>query len=330
MEAMGTREALLGAVGAAMVFAFAACSHDWDNLDPRLGATSAGGAGPGPGGAGPGSGGAAPGSGGSGGTGMGGSSVTSSSATGGAGTGGSVPALVDTDLVVRYFIDEAASGTNPQHLDDFAPAPLDLPLTYSAGLAYTAVAGNRGLKWAAPNTVGDGRIAIAGTKIVNALNGSTEGTIEAVVDVEAVNAGNTHITCIGPGGNAGGFSLIAAGPNAVRLVWHEGVNIGTWSVPITTSGRVVLHAVLDTGLSTSSARTRLYVNGQAATSSGGTPPAMSATIDLTPDIDFVIGNAVGTPLSIGGTIYYVAMYSGALSQQDIATNTQRLLASDDP
>ncbi len=43
-----------------------------------------------------------------------------------------------------------------------------------------------------------------------------------------------------------------------------------------------------------------------------------------------VGNGVGaTDLSIEGVIYYVAMYSSALSVPQVAVNTELLLAADD-
>ena len=246
------------------------------------------------------------------------------------GAGGAAPALVDRSLVVRYYVDEAASAQGPSELLDAAPNPLNLGLTYSPQLSFTTVSPNRGLHWTAASSAGDARATITGTKFHNLLHGSTTATIEAVVDVAAVGGGNCHITTVGPGGNAGDLSLHTTNDTSVRLSWHSATNIGTWTVPITTSGRVVLHAVLDTTEPSTADRTKLYVDGEAAVLTSGTQPALNATVDLTPSTTFVIGNGVGTStLSIGGTIFYVAYYAGALSEQEVATNIKLLAVSDD-
>ena len=259
----------------------------------------------------------------------GGGGTTGSGGSGG--SGGSAPTLVDRGLVVRYHVDEAGSGQGPSELIDAAPSPLNLAMTYSPELSFTSASSNRGLVWTAAGSQGDGRVSIGGTKFHNSLHGSTAATIEAVVDVSAVGtAGNWHITTVGPGGNAGDLSLHLTGATSVRLSWRSATNIGTWNVPITTVGRVVLHAVLDTTEPTATMRTRLYVDGQTAGASSGTPPTLNDTVDLSASTAFVLGNGVGsTTLSIGGTIFYVAYYSSALSAQEVATNTALLLSSDD-
>jgi hypothetical protein len=254
--------------------------------------------------------------------------------TGGAGAeggaGGSAPTLVDRGLVVRYFIDEAGSGQGPSELFDAAPNPLDLALTYSADLAFTSVSSGRGLRWTANNSSGDARATITGTKFHTMLHGSTTATIEAVVDVTSVGGAYNHFTTVGPGGNAGDLSLFTASNTTVRLAWDSATDIGTWTVPMTTAGRIVLQAVLDTSLATATDRTRLYVDGVAAPRASGTPPAQGSTVDLTPSTTFVIGNGVGsTTLSIGGTIFYIAYYAEALSLDDLSTNAELLAASDD-
>ena len=43
----------------------------------------------------------------------------------------------------------------------------------------------------------------------------------------------------------------------------------------------------------------------------------------------VCGNGFTYPLSIQGTIYYLALYSAALSETQISTNIARLQSSDD-
>lgn len=268
--------------------------------------------------------------------GTGGSSSTGG-ATGTGGTGGSgggagagEPPLSERGLVVRYHIDEAGSGQGPTQLLDAAPNPLNLGLTYSSALSFATIYGNRGLRWTDHDLTGDARIAITATKLQTMLHGSTTATIEVVTSVDDVSASSCHFTTVGPGGHPGDLSLFTTSDTSVRLVWNGATDIGTWAVPISGLGRVVLHAVLDTTESAAAARVQLYVDAVAATKTGGTPPDQHDTVDLSASTTFVVGNGVSaTNLSIGGTIFYVAYYASALSQAEIATNVELLSAFDD-
>jgi len=94
--------------------------------------------------------------------------------------------LVDRGLIVRYFVDEAASGQGPSQLLDAAPSPLNLGITYSTALSFAEVASNRALNWTSGDAAGDARVSLGSTKINSALQGSTSGTIEVVVNVTAL------------------------------------------------------------------------------------------------------------------------------------------------
>jgi hypothetical protein len=178
---------------------------------------------------------------------------------------------------------------------------------------------------------GDARVAITATKVYTALHGSMTATVEAVVDVLAVDTGSygSPIVSIKASGASEGLVLQSSNPAELTLIWHGGANIATWAVPLSSSGRIVLHAVLDTTQASAPARTMLYVNGAPSALSGGQTPAQNATIDLTAATAFVVGSGVTSSLSIAGNIYYLAMYSSALSASEVAANAALLQGSDD-
>jgi len=137
--------------------------------------------------------GAAGATGGSGATGGGTGAMGATGGGGQGGSGGNAPTLVDRGLLVRYYIDEAASGQTPQQLIDAAPSPLNLTINYTPSLTFTEVASNRGLHWALLGSSANARTTLDGTKILSGLNGHTTGTIEAVVDVTAVGDGTREL-----------------------------------------------------------------------------------------------------------------------------------------
>ena len=52
-------------------------------------------------------------------------------------------------------------------------------------------------------------------------------------------------------------------------------------------------------------------------------------MDLAQAAAVIVGNDIDDPRSIGGDIYYVALYSSALSEAEVAANVARLAADDD-
>jgi hypothetical protein len=181
-------------------------------------------------------------------------------------------ALYGCDLVVRYFIDEAASGTAPAELLDAAPEPFDLPLTYGGVMQYTEQVGHRGLRWTAAGEDDGAFAAVAGTKVFD-LDGSTVGTIEVVADIDQVTYLGTRLAHIGGGVDSGltmasSFSWVRGEPEVadatrveIRTGYSDRVVTSYFQVNLFRLGRVVLHAVVDTSASAVEDRTRLYLNG---------------------------------------------------------------------
>ncbi len=274
------------------------------------------------------------GSGGNGGT-AGGGGVVGGGGTGG--HGGQPPVLTDRGLVVRYYLDEAASGQAPTEIHDGAVNPLDLTLSYAPELSFIEIAGNRGLQWTEASAEGRATVAVAGTKLLDTIHDSTMATAELVVAVEnsvyfdrflSVHLSNQ------PGDHFG----LALPFGATSISFHPyawtGDNAGEWTVALTTLGRVVIHVVIDTTLSAEADRTRLFVDGSAAAATTApsttfVPLQAGATIDLGTNTIFTVGNKPGTSRSIQGTIFYVALYAAALTGAEIDNNGKVLIANDD-
>lgn len=238
------------------------------------------------------------------------------------------PVLVDTGLIVRYFINEAASGQTPTQLVDSAPNPLNLGLTYTDELSFTESGGNRGLQWTAAGGDARAEVAVNGTKIRNSLNGSQTGTIEVVIDIDDVTGFSSRISHIGSGMQSGEFSLTSTSTGSLT-VRVKGFDVGTFPVNLPASGRIVVHAVLDTTLATAGNRTRLYVDGAEIANTGGFDPLHNDTIAIGMSSSYVLGNRAIGDRSFQGTLHYGALYSAALTPAEIANNAAVLSASDD-
>ncbi len=312
----------------ASVSAFAACTLDWDALDPALRSSSVGGemSTGGEGGE------AAGGSfGGNGGTALGGMGGAGNLGGGGAGgVGGMRPTLYDGGLVVRYFLDEAATGTDPTVAEDAAPNPFPLSSVY-ANNAYVVETGNRGMQWPAATQDGVFMSAIENSKVTTELAGSTTGTIECVFDIDACEPLSSRIFHVGEGSDAGNFTLSCDSVTNLNFAWENGdPDDGDvhWTVDLLAVGRAVFHVVLDTGLAAGQ-RLRLFINGALQPQGTGVFPLAGEFIIFEPGDSLTLGNRATGGRSFDGTLFYCAAYNEALSIAAIQNNTTILLASDD-
>jgi len=234
--------------------------------------------------------------------------------------------LVDTGLIVRYFIAEASSGQAPTALVDVAPSPLPMPISYTNNLDYAQVGGHLGLSWLAAGSSGTVAVAAAGTKIAQALTASKTATIEVVAQIAA--ATGNPLARLGHPTLGSQFSVLVTTMTGVEVLFGGGQNCGSWPVNFS-AGRQVLHAVLDTSQPTVATRLQVYVNGTlVAPSASTTCPAADQGLDPSQST-YSIGSRTDSAASIQGTIFYAALYSAALTPAEVATNATLLLVNDD-
>jgi hypothetical protein len=310
-------------LAAACNSAFGVDEISFDAWRPPPGTTSGGG-----------DGGAAGGSGGS-----GGDAVTSTSSAGGmGGSGGSPPALVDRGLVVRYYIDEAASGQMPLQIEDAAPMPLPLPIIYEGNtFGYVEVDGQRGLRWELGNT-SKVMASITGTKVQQMLEGGTAGTIEVVVDTDVVSNQHSRISHIASPGELGGRFTLAVPPGGQGVLFDfrpaQQQSTGEWDVPLRMAGRVVVHVVLDSSLADPTQRVQAFVDGQPLPAAAApvfpiVPPTLGEMAAFGPGPALFVGNTFNGDTPVRGIVFYSALYAAALTPPELANNVALLLVDDD-
>jgi hypothetical protein len=258
---------------------------------------------------------------------------SSTSATTGGSTGDEPSTLDDDQLLVRYYLDEASQGQRRDVARDAAPQPLHLDHRWVPEVVYAASEdGNKGLQWTASGVDGGPSQAIAGTKVLDRLHGQTAVTIEAVVDVEE-STPSSFILAIGHGAGNGativklGLATYGAGVLILRL---DNAVVGHWTVDLPGSERAVLHLVLDT-TATEDDRVRLYLSGQRLSGEKHDDwPSDGQELDLQDDCELVLGNRPhDRAASIGGTLYYAALYTKAFDDTQVAAHSDVLLVNDD-
>jgi len=239
--------------------------------------------------------------------------------------------LTNEGLVVRYVLNEAASGQTPTMALDSAANPLDLTIDYAAAsnMNYTEAATGRGLNWLAAGTTGTASAPINGTKVYDAFEGKTQGTIEVVVALQAVVGESSRIFSIGQGAESGRFTLASNATDRVQFRWNDNEVPGNWPFSFGASGRAVLHVVVDTTDAVDANRVRLYVNGAIVTENKRLAPFKNTTITVGPDRALYLGNREGGVRSFAGSLYYAALYNRPLSTSEIAYHAVYLLLEDD-
>lgn len=269
----------------------------------------------------------------------GGGGSVGGSGSGGVGQGGSVPGatLADAGLIVRYYIDEASSGTSPSVLNDAAAEePLPLQLWYQDAipeeLVFDEVAEQRALRWMQSANHARASVAIGDGKIFRDLHGSTTGTVEVVADVRGVTDLGSRISHIGCDRESGRFTLSTRSMGELQLyIWVNDASamIGDWDIDLDSRRRTVLHVVFDSTQATAADRVRLYADGQPIGGNAGVEVMQHQTLDLGQGCHYALGNREVGERSLRGWLYYAALYSTALSDAAVVHNAAVLELDDD-
>ncbi|MEZ4272609.1 MAG: LamG-like jellyroll fold domain-containing protein [Myxococcota bacterium] len=242
--------------------------------------------------------------------------------------------LVNSGLVARYYLNEASGGTTPGQVLDSAPAPLSLNISSIGNVGYTTGGAGRGLEWLVNDAEGSAIVGIDGTKLKTALHGATTCTLEAVVEVDVASHSAPRLIWFGQGSQSGVLSLHYFGKQELHFYFdaNNGYQPMNFPVRLEDRGRVVVTVVVDTNQAVPLNRVRLYLDGAPLNPHvrDSSVPEQFRTFDMGTGNDFRIGNRDFSERSINGKIYYVAIYSQALSATDVRRNAEVLLNSDDP
>lgn len=259
--------------------------------------------------------------------------------------GPEIPGAVDEDcdgtalmggnsVVVRYFINEDPA-LNPGSILDAAQPPLNLtilnpnPQDPVLSIAEEPV-GYRGLRWVMSGTSARASVLIEGTKAQTSLNQMEAATFEIVADLDAA-IDWTRLIFIGhiEGINDGidDYSLLLK-DNRLHL-YLDDQSKGQWDYDPSQAERVVLHLVLNTAEATAEERRKLYVNGQMMPSANSSGPSQNQLINLSASTYLSLGTRIDGNFSPQGVMYYAAIYSTALNDDEVQSNAALLLLDDD-
>jgi hypothetical protein len=254
--------------------------------------------------------------------------TTTAASTGeGGSTGPAPPALVDTGLLARWYIDEASDGQGPLLVIDHQPPGVDVIPAYSAFMDYGTVDDNRGLEWSAPGMGGRPLVAIAGTKLETELDDATQVTFELVLAVDEVTGDLSRFLHIGTSAEGGDFAIGATTLDSLELRWR-GETLRTFEASFT-GDRQVLQVVVDTDQAKPVDRFVAYLDGVALHPLDEGAPDQGQGLQLEATSSLVLGNRTDGQRSFRGALLYAAIYTAALAPTDLEYNRGILSTSDD-
>lgn len=243
--------------------------------------------------------------------------------------GAPLPTLVDDHVIVRYYFDEADTGTTPIQAIDHAPPSLNLACEYASGdMQYTSDTLGRGLTWADANGNDRAHSTIDSSDLLTRLQGGTAATFEVVMQATAMDS-DTQLFVINTGSTLPRLGITSTSISDLSFYWQiSPVRIAQWVVDHTQ--RNIFHVVLDTTQAIDTDRVRLYIDGVPATSTGGTPPTQDQMINLGNGAELIAGNRQSGGANMAtGSLFYAAIYDDALTPTEIANNVAVLQLSDD-
>jgi hypothetical protein len=250
------------------------------------------------------------------------------------GAGGATSPLASRGLLVRYFLDE---DQDVAAVEATSPIPFALPIVPSANLALANIAGHGGMQWAMVG--GDGYAgavlasSTAGADVLAALSGANMVTLEFVADVQQTNGAFGRFVHAGAPSTSGRLSVSTMQNTDALILSFNDVASVNWDAELIANGRAVYQLVIDSTQATAADRARLYVNGAfvpPATVGSNSTLVLDASVSFIENNDaLVLGNRSGGDRSLGGTLYYAAIYKGVLTDSELLQNRDILLASDD-
>lgn len=245
-------------------------------------------------------------------------------------------------LLARWFLDDASEGQLSTVASDAAQQVVLSAAFDRSGPTWTERPTGRGLIWSESEQDGRFCAAIAGTPLAT-LDGSTSGTLEAVVDIQAGHIDYSRILHFGSAtaehAHRWFFSLGYSTTGLVSFNFRDLLPEqgwpGLWRANLADAGRVVTTLVFDSQTPAPNDRVKLYINGRrqerlSPESSHQTTVTIGERIGFElGDEQFCIGNRVDGERSPLGAVFYAAVYGTALTEGAVSRHANRLLAGDD-
>ncbi|MCH8936325.1 MAG: DNRLRE domain-containing protein, partial [Gemmatimonadetes bacterium] len=242
-------------------------------------------------------------------------------------------------LLGRYWFNEAPSGQAPATVLDDQASPVNLSVTYDT-LAWRLDASHRGLGVPVAGRInnlqhaGIAKAPVEGTKYKTNLDGATAATFVVVAEWEGgwsdrmagfQRPGGGRILLVLTDASGGLEFRTDSDLSNPRMIWPA----AGWDDAV----RRVFHFVYDTDNATDSLRMRLYVDGVDQGIPGeilsGLPSLGDGLNWGFTDIDLIALNEQDFTNGFPGTVFYMAVYDGVMTDAAISADHLALIADDD-
>jgi hypothetical protein len=253
--------------------------------------------------------------------------------------------LESSNLIARYLLNEASSGTsvtqinstvNNYHLDE---------INYNSGAMFWTEdsGGNRGIRSSTTGQTQHARRKVTTGDPLLSASGGTKWTWEVVVDNNILGTANNERVVAIHRRTSTGVSAFSITVNTTEF-FCTGFNNSSATSDGTallhsmlrsslTSGRNVIHLVIDSTLATAADRAKFYLNGAFMTPVfTNATVVQNSTLALNTDHDLIFFNRGDTGTftrSPQGNLYYAALYNKALTTDEINVNYSALITNGD-
>ena len=244
--------------------------------------------------------------------------------------------MADAATIARWLMNEASSGTSPTTVSDDVDGNT-LAIDYSSGDAeWTSIGAGRGIDFTAAPCTSDTAIAsltniVANGNLGTNLDSVSEASFILVVDIDAGAANGSRLFHIGTSSGNGDLAVIVT-DTVLKVRWDREVQDGgdgdaSYSIP---SGVTIIACIIDTTQTTAADRVKLYYNNSLQTPIASTL-LQNNTLAAINDTDrFVsIGNRPSGTRNIDGKIYYMELFTGQLTAQQVTDSYDALVLDND-
>jgi hypothetical protein len=246
--------------------------------------------------------------------------------------------VTDTGLaaatsIARYLLNEASSGTSPTMVADDEGGH-DLTIDYgTAHAAWSSNADGNGLDFT--DTAGAAIAKISDMSAADSIGGQLDGLKEvSIIMVARIDAGHANVhRCIhlGTNGSNGELGLVFGEDTLeLRFAQESGGDSDRAEYPFTSFGNEDIYQfVINTAEAVAADRVKFYLNGSLQTANSQTIEQDDALASQNIAYAFCIGNRGNLNREIDGAIWYVELFAGLLSADELTASRTALLLDHD-
>jgi hypothetical protein len=236
--------------------------------------------------------------------------------------------------IARWLFSEASSGQVPATVADDTSNGSDLTIDYNVADAnWTSNVAGNGVDFVAAPSYSATAVVVLSDTVTNgnisaSLGGVTSASMLLHVGSLVGNLEAGRIAVWGTYSGNGDFGVLLK-PTRLRVRWGDDVYTTQQEFPFPT-GVATIGVVVDTAQAVGADRCKVYYDGVLQVTSTATPFVQNTALPIGGETKYIsIGNRPSKERNIGGQVYYAELFSGALTETQVADAHTALLANND-